>query len=674
MQEYIVQAKDSLWKIAKTHGTTVDALAKINGIKGHRVHDLKIGQKLHVPGADHEDPDCMFKLEFRGLNSQIFTPKKVIVEHDGVKTTHDMMGKDSLMLSIADHAQGLKVWVEDLLKAHVQVMDEAVLPLGKWALSVDSRKIKIQGNMLPENGKPQATTEKVKASTTAMAQKNSGEVVQEQTRVESGAPTHALATIYTSENLRLLPANEKYRSYILAAAKKYDTTPQAIAAFLQVEAFKGKDGAWQEDSNISDPSQAQGVAQFFPDGWTDVFNFPKSLLHSDCKNLHFDVVLKKRCDSKYAIDGLAAYIEINLKYLKAKTGWSSEALPAEDKAKLAYLLHHDGIGNAMLHFGKSENFKEVKANYLLSLQLKNKKKLEELIDQYDGSAAQAYSGWLFSLIDSEINVNNFLINPNLSKKPRKIADIVGEINSQPPIPKPKPKKTKEKKNVENISTAAKQINTEPVTAVSTSMTTTSVPAKVSTVAANSASMISESGSESRWFDPLACCTIRVAGLASIMSATFGMTRIAKDGSPKGHQGLDLIAELETPIRAVANGKIVIPIHQNGDYGKNIMLIVGINDLAEDQLRAFQNIYPDENRIGFFYGHLSEFNVINGQTVHAGDIIGKTGCTGNASKMKTISTGAHLHFEVRKIVLAYPATQAYRINPLPFINNCTNRPN
>jgi murein DD-endopeptidase MepM/ murein hydrolase activator NlpD len=40
-----------------------------------------------------------------------------------------------------------------------------------------------------------------------------------------------------------------------------------------------------------------------------------------------------------------------------------------------------------------------------------------------------------------------------------------------------------------------------------------------------------------------------------------------------------------------------------------------------------------------YGHLSGYNVVAGQHVHKGDVIGYVGSTGR-------STGPHLHYEVR----------------------------
>lgn len=51
---------------------------------------------------------------------------------------------------------------------------------------------------------------------------------------------------------------------------------------------------------------------------------------------------------------------------------------------------------------------------------------------------------------------------------------------------------------------------------------------------------------------------------------------------------------------------------------------------------------------FFYAHLSSICVSKGDLVNAGQLLGYTGDTGNAAQYGTkISTGAHLHFEVRE---------------------------
>ena len=45
---YVIQAGDTLWKISKRYNTTIDVLAKINGIED--VNIIKVAQKLIIPG------------------------------------------------------------------------------------------------------------------------------------------------------------------------------------------------------------------------------------------------------------------------------------------------------------------------------------------------------------------------------------------------------------------------------------------------------------------------------------------------------------------------------------------------------------------------------------------------------------------------------------------------
>jgi LysM repeat protein len=45
---YTVRSGDSLWTIARTHGTTVDVLKQKNGIRGSTIY---AGQVLDVPGS-----------------------------------------------------------------------------------------------------------------------------------------------------------------------------------------------------------------------------------------------------------------------------------------------------------------------------------------------------------------------------------------------------------------------------------------------------------------------------------------------------------------------------------------------------------------------------------------------------------------------------------------------
>ena len=92
-----------------------------------------------------------------------------------------------------------------------------------------------------------------------------------------------------------------------------------------------------------------------------------------------------------------------------------------------------------------------------------------------------------------------------------------------------------------------------------------------------------------------------------------------DESP--HQGIDYGCPTGTPILASDDGVVDFTANLTVGYGKYIRL-------------------KHDGGYITLYAHLSEILVREGQTVVKGQVIGKSGSTGN-------STGAHLHFEVRK---------------------------
>jgi murein DD-endopeptidase MepM/ murein hydrolase activator NlpD len=89
---------------------------------------------------------------------------------------------------------------------------------------------------------------------------------------------------------------------------------------------------------------------------------------------------------------------------------------------------------------------------------------------------------------------------------------------------------------------------------------------------------------------------------------------------KHHHGVDLAAPSQAPILSVASGKVVFSGSFNG-YGKFITI-------------------QHPNGYTTHYGHCDKLQVEIGQYVSAGEVIGLVGSTG-------LSTGPHLHFEIRK---------------------------
>lgn len=643
MKQYKIRKGDTLWKIARDNSTTVDALAAANGLKGRQLHMLKIDQILNIPDTDEESIDTVLSLQFCALDFSPITPKVVKLAYDGKEEEHLLIDKNPLNLAIRDHSQGLKVCIYNPLEEMEEVLNLDHLPIGNWKLSVDSRMVKGDGHVQPKKGNPETEKETVRKSVTHNAALTGGTTQHQQTRTENGEPIHGIGTIYTKKNLRLSKGNERYREHIIAAAEKYGHTPQSLAAMINAEA-RIVNGTWDEKSNISNDQSAKGLTQFLPGAWTTVFQDQQSLLYKDCKSLTQDQRLNKRYEAKYAIDGLASYASSNIRSFEKRTGLSTATLPPDEKAKIAYLLHHEGVNGVMRLINLSEQLSPSKTSAKLLGQLgkKNIKKFQSIMNQYDNNPRLAYEGWLYSYTDSKIVVSHFLVN-NLSdpkSKSRGAGEILKSLAPSITLPKPKPKPA-----------LGKQPSVDK-------------PKEPKTATANQSS---------RWRDPLDVCTLRTKGLASKVGATFGKVR---QNGTRNHQGIDLAANPGTPIYAVADGTVhpAKAPSSNFDYGDTLILVVNIDDLPPSQAAEFRKANPDPKikTIGFFYAHLDEIPD-RVRPVNCGELIGRTGSTGNAKDMKTIATGAHLHFEVRKLALA-PSGKGLgnRADPLPFIVNCTNR--
>ncbi|QGM99575.1 M23 family metallopeptidase [Methylocystis parvus] len=104
-----------------------------------------------------------------------------------------------------------------------------------------------------------------------------------------------------------------------------------------------------------------------------------------------------------------------------------------------------------------------------------------------------------------------------------------------------------------------------------------------------------------------------------MTSTFGYRTDPFFGRPALHSGVDLREEYGAPVKATAAGTINVAGPQGG-YG-NLVEIDHGGGLATR------------------YGHLSAINVVPGQQVTPGMVVGRVGSTGR-------STGPHLHYEVR----------------------------
>jgi murein DD-endopeptidase MepM/ murein hydrolase activator NlpD len=120
-------------------------------------------------------------------------------------------------------------------------------------------------------------------------------------------------------------------------------------------------------------------------------------------------------------------------------------------------------------------------------------------------------------------------------------------------------------------------------------------------------------------------------LAGRLLSHFGHREDPFSGHQAFHAGVDLSAPVGLAVRTTADG-IVTTGAYSGAYGKLIVVDHG-------------------NGLSTYYAHLSRIDVIPGQEVRMGQIIGATGATGRV-------TSPHLHYEVR--IGGSP------VNPYPYL--------
>ena len=101
-----------------------------------------------------------------------------------------------------------------------------------------------------------------------------------------------------------------------------------------------------------------------------------------------------------------------------------------------------------------------------------------------------------------------------------------------------------------------------------------------------------------------------------------------------HTGQDFEVGIGAAVRSTNDGIVEVSKDLHGSYGRYLV----IRDRADP-------------KVAVYYAHLSVRGVRVGQQVSAGQVIGRTGSTGNSS-------GPHLHYEIR--------IDGNPVNPMPFL--------
>ncbi|MGA2324827.1 MAG: M23 family metallopeptidase [Bryobacteraceae bacterium] len=105
-----------------------------------------------------------------------------------------------------------------------------------------------------------------------------------------------------------------------------------------------------------------------------------------------------------------------------------------------------------------------------------------------------------------------------------------------------------------------------------------------------------------------------------LQGAFGRRTDPFSGEGAIHTGVDITAPIGTPVRAAADGVVVHAQVMSG-YGRLVVIDHG-------------------NEYQTYYAHLSSFEVIPGQEIRQGEVIGAVGASGRV-------TAPHLHYEVRR---------------------------
>lgn len=122
-----------------------------------------------------------------------------------------------------------------------------------------------------------------------------------------------------------------------------------------------------------------------------------------------------------------------------------------------------------------------------------------------------------------------------------------------------------------------------------------------------------------------------------VNSEFGRRKSPWGQAIEHHSGLDIAAQMGTPVKAPATATVVFA-GSGGEYGLCVILDHG-------------------NEVKSLYGHLSKIHVRQGQRVERGNVIALTGNTGRSS-------GPHLHYEVH--------VKGQAVNPRAFLWNPPDR--
>jgi hypothetical protein len=177
-----------------------------------------------------------------------------------------------------------------------------------------------------------------------------------------------------------LGANSVFQNEILEAATACGMDPAGLAALIDAEAAKLRDGTWNKNS-ANPTSTAVGLTQFLKGSWIDMAKRSQSTLHQaaqaqgfiDANNriLNEAALLALRTDPRLSIMSAAEYAATNLRFVMSRNpppnyrGFYDPGT-SDGKMRLAYLCHHEGPGGALTYLrgGKPATYVDFLDGYI----------------------------------------------------------------------------------------------------------------------------------------------------------------------------------------------------------------------------------------------------------------------------------------------------------------------
>ncbi|HFZ8993320.1 TPA: LysM peptidoglycan-binding domain-containing protein [Citrobacter freundii] len=481
-----VRRGDTLGEIAAQHGYSVQELAAFNHIADP--DKIQEGQQIRFPEHSYAVPEylvqeqetptsCVVRLSFVDVILKPLANLKVSIARSSGEIVDTVTNEAGQIADyISDVSEEIKISV---IQAAGKIKEIATYTptVGTTSeITLISPKVKISGTSSRINGqKGGVTTDKHPMNSIVTGRDQNGMAVT--------VMTHTCLDKKNIYDLNL-HYNLEYFDVIVGAAERSGLLPQVVAALIDTESGK-KPGSQHWLANSQNPrGSASGLTQFITGTWMsetmrrgswlnekalmlgfvasktrnpgvteqllypavriykeDMFNMydnawftekdlnrevrkPTSISQGDN---HYTTWLAFRCDPEYSVNAAVDYALYNLSVLRKK-GINVDSLNKADQAKVIYMAHQLGPGNAY-KFIREEIVPEV-AYRLLVWQI-GKDQAQYWVGKEQGDKIKAHRGWLFEFIDRHIRPGDFycpyLSHSEILPKPRKLKLILNGL-------------------------------------------------------------------------------------------------------------------------------------------------------------------------------------------------------------------------------------------------------